>query len=157
VSDHFGVYSHIANPEVENEELRKVTVTEAYWRRTSAYRVEERIQRQGPSRIGLLHPDSGIHSSLQISNARIRTVRGKPLVLAAPGHPEIQATSGGITISYRDRDGRRYQLFGVRIDPEYRKFLASGAEYSLRPINTSGIYAWTVKDSLVLKVGPPQP
>jgi hypothetical protein len=58
---------------------------------------------------------------------------GNHFALSAPGHPEIQATSGGITISYRDRDGRRYQLFAVRIDPEYRKFLASGAEYSIRP------------------------
>jgi hypothetical protein len=78
---------------------------------------------------------------------------GKHFVLAAPSHPEIQATLSGMMISYGDSDGRRYQLFGLRIDPEYRKFLVSGVGYTVRPINTSGTYAWTVKDGLVL-TGP---
>jgi hypothetical protein len=39
-------------------------------------------------------------------------------------------------------------LFGVRI-----KFLVSGVEYSIRPINTSETFTWTVKDGLVLKAG----
>jgi hypothetical protein len=39
------------------------------------------------------------------------------------------------------------------IDPDYRKFLGSGVEYALRPINTSETYARSVKDNLVLKAG----
>ena len=31
VSDHFGRYGHVSNPEAPDEELRKVTVSQAFW------------------------------------------------------------------------------------------------------------------------------
>jgi hypothetical protein len=154
VSDHFGAYSHIANPEVEYEELRKVTVTEAYWKGALPPTVwEQGFRGKDPAESDFY---IGIQEFIPRYKCQMREFArraGNHFVLAAPGHPEIQATSGGIMISYGDRDGRRYQLFGVRIDPEYRKFLVSGVEYSIRPINTSETFTWTVKDGLVLKAG----
>ena len=39
----------------------------------------------------------------------------------------------------------RYQLFGVRIDPESKAQFAPGIAYSVKPINTNETYTWTVK------------
>jgi hypothetical protein len=53
-------------------------------------------------------------------------------------------------------NGAQYQIFGVRVAPESQKDISPGAEYQIRPINTSETYTWTVKPGLVLHAAPPQ-
>jgi hypothetical protein len=58
-------------------------------------------------------------------------------------------------ITDHDSKGRPYQLFGVRVDPEYRQLLATGVDYTIQPINTSETYTWTVKDGVVVQAPAP--
>ena len=153
VADHFGAYSHIDNPEVENEELRKVTVNETYWRDALPPPMQVRHSRD-PS-------GSDFYFSIQeyIPNFRLQLVEfyehaGHHFVLASPGQPELKATLSGMKITDFDPSRRPYQLFGVRIDPEYRQLLAPGVDYAIRPINTSETYVWSVKDRVALRVPP---
>ena len=79
---------------------------------------------------------------------------GNHFVLAAPGHPDVKATLSGMKLSSGDRNGRRYQLFGVRIDSQFRELIAPGADYSIQPINISETYAWQVRDGVLLRAAP---
>ena len=85
---------------------------------------------------------------LQLREFERRT--GKHFVLTAPGHPDLEATLSLMKITDSDSSGP-YQLFGVRIDAEYRELLAPGVDYATRPVNTSEIYVWSVKEGVVLK------
>jgi len=91
------------------------------------------------------------HFKLQLRNFARHA--GKHFVLTAPGHPEIKAKLSGKTIT-NNAKGQLYQLFGVRIDSEDRQGVTFGVDYTIRPINTSETYRWSVKDGVVLKAGP---
>ena len=45
-------------------------------------------------------------------------------------------------------------MFGVLIDAEYRKLLAPGVDYAIRPVNTSETYVWSVKEGVAVKAAP---
>src|SRR5262249_21948397 len=150
VADHFGTYSHIDNPEVENEELRKVTVDAMYWKGALPPAMQARHSAD-PSK-------SDFYLSIHeyIPNFRLQLVEfygraGHHFVLTAPGQPELKATLSGLKVTDFDSNRRPYQLFGVRIDPEYLPLLALGIDYAIRPINTSETYVWSVKDGVTLK------
>lgn len=153
VADHFGAYSHIDNPEVENEELRQVTVSAMYWK--DALPPNMQAADSGKPR------GSDFYLSIKeyIPNFRLQLVEfyrnaGHRFVLTASGHPELRATLSGMKITDFDSSRRPYQLFGVRIDPEYRQLLAPGVDYAIRPINTNQTYVWRVKDGVTLKAPP---
>jgi len=74
---------------------------------------------------------------------------GKHFVLTSLGHPDLGATLSLMKITDSDSNGP-YQLFGVRIDAECRQDLAAGVDYTIRPVNTSEVYKWTIKQGLVL-------
>jgi hypothetical protein len=68
-----------------------------------------------------------------------------PVRLPQPGSPEI----GDIGFLY----GAQYQIWGVRIDAGSRKDISAGVEYTLRRINASETYTWSVREGLVVRAG----
>jgi transglutaminase-like putative cysteine protease len=154
VSDHFGGYSRIPNPEVDDEELRKVTVIETYWKGALPPAIQERHSKDPTGSDFYI----GIAEFIPRFRLQLRDFArqaGSHFVLTAPGHPELKATLSLMKITDRDPKGRPYQLFGVRVDPEYRHLLAPGVDYTIQPINTSETYTWTVKDGVVLRAPAP--
>lgn len=152
VSDHFGANAHVLNPEVENEELRHVTITETYWRDELPAPVRPKKWPATNS------PDFWIGIQEYIPGFRLQLREfsqhaAKDFILSAPGRPEVHARLMGWTITSSDGRGR-FQLFGVRINAEDRGRLVQDAEYRIRPVQTGGSYTWTVKEGLVLKAGP---
>jgi hypothetical protein len=153
VADHFGAYSHVDNPKVENEELQKVTVDAMYWKDALPSNMHA-ADSKNPG-------GSDFYVGIQeyIPNFRLQLVEfyghvGHRFVLTASGHPELKATLSGMKITDFDSSRRPYQLFGMRIDPEYRHLLAPGVDYAIRPINTSETYVWSVKDGVTLEIPP---
>jgi hypothetical protein len=150
-TDHFGVHAKIANPEVADEELRTVTVKEVYWKDTLPADVTKNLKGGDPTNADFY---IGIQEYIPHYAAQLRDFEaraGQRFVLAAPGHPDLKATLSGMKMSC----GNQYQLFGVRIDAECRQDLAPGADYTIRPVNTSEVYRWTIQPGLVLQ--PPKP
>jgi hypothetical protein len=146
-SDHFGAHAKIANPEVKDEELRAVTVREAYWKDALPAAIQAVMKNGDPT-----NPDFYIgiqeyipHYENQMRDFEARA--GHRFVLASPGHPDLHAALSGMTLS----NGAQYQMWGVRIDAESRKDIAAGAAYAIRAINTSETYTWGFKGGLVVR------
>jgi hypothetical protein len=147
VSDHFGARAKIANPQVTNEELRAVTVKEVYWKDTLPAPVRAALKNGDPTDpdfyIGIQEYIPRYPNQMRDFEARA----GHQFVLVSQGHPDLKATLSGMKLS----SGSQYQMWGVRIDAGSRKDLVRGAEYTIRPVNTSGIYTWSVKEGLVVR------
>jgi transglutaminase-like putative cysteine protease len=148
VSDHFGTNAKISNPEVPEEELRAVTVKEAYWKDALPKYVSLKggDPTKGDFYIGIQEYIPRYTGQMRDFEARA----GHEFVLAAPGHPDLKAKLSGIKLS----NGAQYQMWGVRIADESREDLAEGVEYEIRPVNTSDVYRWTVRPGVVIKARP---
>ena len=146
VSDHFGEYAEISNPEVKDEELRTVTVKEAYWRDALPAAVQSAVKNGKLSDFYIGIQEYIPHYTNLMSDFEARA--GHHFVLASPGHPDLHAT---LTSRWLPTE-RQYQMFGARIDDGSLKDIAAGAKYTIRPINTSETYKWTVKEGLFVQV-----
>jgi outer membrane translocation and assembly module TamA len=146
-SDHFGAHAKIANPEVKDEELRAVTVREAYWKNALPAAIQAVMKNGDPANsdfyIGIQEYIPRYENQMLDFEAHA----GHRFVLASPGHPDLHATLSGMTLS----NGAQYQMWGVRIDAESRKDIATGAEYAIRPINTSATYTWGLREGIVVR------
>src|SRR5205085_2199629 len=141
VSDHFGVHAKMANPEVVDEELRTVTVKEVYWKDALPAYVTENLKTGDPTNADFY---IGIQEYIPHYAAQMRDFEARAsqrFVLSAPGHPDLKATLSGMKMS----NGNQYQLFGVRIDGESRQDLVPDVDYTIRPVNTSDVYKWTIQ------------
>ena len=150
VSDHFGIHSNIANPKVEDEELRKVTVTETYWKDALPPAVRSNVKDPTGSDFYI-----GIEEYIPRYRLQMREFAshaGHDFVLSAPGHPDLKATLSGMKFSSGDTSPR-YQLFGVKVAAQSKALFAPGVEYSIKPVNTSEVYAWTVKPGVHVAMG----
>jgi hypothetical protein len=147
ISDHFGANAKIDNPVVADEELRSVTVKDAYWKDALPKYV---VMKNGdPTKADFY---IGIQEYVPRYTTQMNDFEGQAgheFVLTAPEHPEIKAKLSGMRIS----NGAQYQMWGVRVADESRKDLAAGVEYTIHPINTSAVYRWTVPPGIVLKAG----
>ena len=146
VSDHFGSHANIPNPEVDNDELKKVTISELYWKNALPAAVSSTNDPTGSDfYIGIQEYIPQFRLQLREFAAHA----GHDFVLSSPGHPDLKVSLSGMKISNGD-SARRYQLFGVRIAPESKPLLAAGVAYSIRPINVSETYFWTVRTGVSL-------
>ena len=154
ISDHFGKYSHIDNPEVAGE-LQKVTVIEAYWRDALPTSLPPRLAQGVAKDPGRSDFYIGIQEFIRNFPGQQREFEshaGHHFTLTASGHPEIRATLSGMKLSSADGP-RTYCLFGVRINADDRKLMVPGLKYTIHPVNTNDVYTWTVKDALFLESG----
>ncbi|MDR3702811.1 MAG: transglutaminase domain-containing protein [Candidatus Sulfopaludibacter sp.] len=149
VSDRFGARARIANPPVADEELRSVTVKEAYWKAALPGAAQATLKEGDPT-----NPDFyiGIQEYIPHYVNQMRDFEAKAghhFVLSSPGHPDLYATLSGMKLS----NGAQYQMWGVRIDAPSRTGISPGAEYVIRPVNTNEIYTWGVKTGVVVRAG----
>ncbi len=153
VSDHFGRYAHIANPEVPMSELRAVTINGLYWRDSPL--LPEWVDKK---QFDIIPTDLLIGIKEWIATDDYHQLRqfegraGNRFLLKAPGHPDLSLTLNGVKIS--DEKGA-FQVFGACLAAEDRDKLVKGIDYTLVPINTSGVYRWTTGEGVVLRVNQP--
>ncbi len=155
VSDQFGVYSRIANPEAKDEELSKVTVVEAYWKGALPASLPTMLAQSVAKDSTGSDFYIGIKEFIPHYRLQLREFAehaGNHFVLTAPGRPEIKATLSGMKLTSGD-GSRTYSWFGAHIDTDYRKLFVPGIKYAIQPINTNETYTWTVEDRVVLESG----
>ena len=149
VSDHFPAGASIPNPAMDDEELRRVTIFETYWKDAPPAGLAENFQRDPTGSDFYL----GIREFIPHYTLQMRAFAkqaGKEFVLSAEGHPDVKVALSGMKFSTSSREGRRYQLFGARVDAPSRALIAPGVAYRIRPVNTSDTYVWTVQDGLTI-------
>jgi hypothetical protein len=136
---------------VAAEELRAVTIKEAYWKDALPANVRANMKNGDPT-----NPDFyiGIQEYIPHYASQMRDFEaqaGHRFVLSASGHPDLKATLSGMKLS----NGAQYQMWGVRIDADSRNDMAAGVEYAIRPVNTSEVYTWKLKSGVLVKSGAP--
>ena len=145
VSEHFGAKAKIANPAVGEEELRAVTVKEAYWKDE----LPKYVSMKGGDPTGADFY-LGIAEYIPRYAGQMRDFEaqaGHDFVLEAAGKPAVKASLSGMKLS----NGAQYQMWGVKIAADSRKDVAAGTEYAIRPVNTSDVYRWSVRGGVVVK------
>ena len=149
VSDHIGTKVSIPNPEVDDEELRKVTVVEAYWRNALPTAVADRLKDDPTGSDFYIGIREYIpHYRLQMREFARKA--GREMALWAEGKPDVKVTLTNMKFSMSTKEGRHYQLFGAKVEADSRGRMEAGVAYRIRPLNTSETYAWSVADGLTL-------
>ena len=145
VSDHFGANARVANPPVPIAELRAVTVNGLF-------------PKDSPALPKWVLDASAADTSFDFFVAIKEHVPGASyamraflkrasheFVLAAQGHPDVQAALTGLN----DNDDT-FQGFGTRIAPEDKAKVVPGVAYTITPKNTSDVYHWAVAPGVTL-------
>ena len=151
VSDHFGKFARIDNPEVK--EHRTITISRAYW--ADSAEAPEQIKavagqwgRPGSGRF-FIHGEEWIDGEPWQQYKVFMQAAGKEWLLRAEGHPEIPAriTTGSIIGS---PDLRELQ---VMIPPEDYARMKPGVEYTLEPRNEVPGYQWKTRGRVTVIAG----
>lgn len=147
VSDHFGANAHIENPAIGEEELRKVTVIEAWTRDAANALLTKPVDTNADLFIGIREyiPNYTLQLRYFAQHA------GKEFTLVGPDGAELKASLSGLTIRNKDKTGRQFQWFALKIAEADRAQFDPGTPYAIRPHNTSETYLWTVKDGVTVR------
>lgn len=158
VSDHFGKYCRLPNPEVVSQEFRDVTVTEIHWSDEPGF---------APNDIKFsprTHLLLGIKESLPEESHPLRDFLGKAggaFLLRSPGHADIPVKFSGETddfgIPLPTGDVRYFHGFGVNLAPQDLEAAKSGGPFTLVPINTNPKYQWHTEGAVTLSKRVPLP
>ncbi len=149
VSDHFGAYSKIANPDVPVPELRTVTINGVYWKGAATNPSDIPPANQMPGSVDFL---IGIKEWVEGHNRNQMTRYYKhashDFVLKAAGHPDVRFTLDGGSIN---NYGTHFQVYTAHIADADRNKLAPNVAYSIHPLNTSAVYKWIVAPGVTLR------
>ncbi len=149
VSDHFGKYSSVSNPEIDAPELRAVTINAVYWKGAKTNPPDVPAAEQLPPDVDFL---IGIKEWLtgrtyhQLS--RYYKHAGHDFVLKAAGHPDVRFTLDGGNLNNSARD---FQAYTAHILREDKAKLVPGVAYAIHPLNTSDVYKWSVAPNVTLR------
>jgi RNA polymerase sigma factor (sigma-70 family) len=150
VSDHFGTHARIENPATDKE-LRRVTISNAYWPESRAAQAEIRELRWGAE------PGSGrffVHGAewledagdyLQYKLFMRRADRG--FVLRAKGQPDVACQ---VSMNFYTNHSRNLCELEVVIPAAAYATMARGVAYTLHPTNGKKGYEWQVREGVQL-------
>jgi hypothetical protein len=148
ISDHFGAKSNVPNPGVPDEELKNVTVTAVFDKDQPPKGVESMIAKGPLDRTDFFLSIDEYIPKYRLQLPDFARKASKDFILSSPDHPKVCAKLNGWTIT-QGNERARSQLFAVRIDPQDRALIATGAQYMIRPVNTNQTYTWSVKEGIV--------
>jgi hypothetical protein len=146
VSDHFGKYAKVPNPE-----LKKVTITRAYWQEAkdapTPIRELKWGKKPGSSRF-FIHGEEWLEDAGDYLQYKLFMRRSdRRFVLRAKGQADVSCQ---ISMNfYTDPSNHLRELEVVIPADEYTK-MAKGVPYSLHPHNDNKGYEWKVRDGVML-------
>jgi RNA polymerase sigma factor (sigma-70 family) len=150
VSDHFGRFAKVDNPEVK--EHRTITISRAYWADSPGAPAEVRGfpgYQPGPEQgVFFIHGDEWIEGEPWQQYKVFMQAAGKEWLLRAEGHRDVLAriTVGSVV-------GRELHELEVLIPPEEYARMVAGVEYTLIPRNEVPGYEWKTKGRVTLTKG----
>ena len=149
VSDHFGKYAHVANPESTASEHRAITLSRVYWVDSTDAPDPIRQLSRG-KRLGghlAVHGDEWFDDQPYQQYKAFMQAADKAFVLAAKGRPDVH---GRITMSYFTQPSANLREMEIVIPPEEYANMESGVEYTLKPRNDVAGYVWKAKGKLTV-------
>jgi hypothetical protein len=148
VSDHFGRFARVDNPEVK--EHRTITISRAYW--VDSDEASEEVRSLARLRRGtgeghlFVHGEEWIEGEPWQQYKVFMQAAGKQWRLRAEGHPELRAeiTTGSVVGS---PDFRELEMI---IPPEDYARMEPGVEYTLVPRNEVPGYHWKTRGRVTI-------
>ncbi len=155
VSDHFGKHAKLTNPPAENEH-RTLTLGKLYW--PQAKEAPALVRESPPNN---LPPGAGrfyFHAEEWFADAG-DYLQYKPFlakadpnfVLKAPGQPDVKCK---LTLGFLTLASQQVREFEILIPPAEFAKMATGADYTLHPLNANPDLKWKVKEGLTLRREP---
>jgi transglutaminase-like putative cysteine protease len=148
VSDSFGENARVPNPDVTAAELQTVTIDGLI--RPGDKRIPTSLARQWLARIQQAKSETSFLISIKERVPGARPMRAfeqrasHDFLLAAPGHPEVRARLTRLTMG-----NSAFWAFEAEVVPDERANVARGADYTIKPVNSSEKYRWQVAADLV--------
>jgi hypothetical protein len=151
VSDHFGRFARIDNPEVAVREHQAITISRAYW-------ADDRDAHDTIKGAKWLHHDDGsrsllIHGEEWFEDGAARQYRpfleaaGKEFAFQADGRPDIRGRTTTSSITWHSRGLHEIE---VLIPREQYARMEPGVEYTLVPRNEVPGYRWKTKGRVTI-------
>ena len=149
VSDHFGTYAKVENPQSAAREHRALTLTRAYWAddddAPEAVRKTSWAKRPGGHVI--VHGDEWFDDQPYQQYMLFMQAVDRDFVFRAEGRPDVR---GRITMSYVTQPSAGLREMEILIAPEEFARMEPGVAYALVPRNEKAGYAWQTKGPLAI-------
>jgi hypothetical protein len=151
VSDYFGKFSKIENPESEAREHRAITLSRVYW--ADAPEAPDAVKKA----LGGIHDGSGrllVHGEEWFDDQPYQQYKlfmqaaGKGFALEADGLPAVR---GRLSLGYFTHPVENLREMEIIIPPNEFAKMATGVEYALKPENEVAGYQWKSKGALRIK------
>ncbi len=153
VSDHFGKFADVENPEVK--EQRSISISRAYWADDpSAHAMikdAKWLLHSDGSRSLLIHGEKWPAEEPDLRYRPFLEAAGKEFLFKAEGSPAVRGRITTSSITWPSRDLREIELLIPR--DEYAK-MAAGIEYALTPKNEVAGYEWKVTGRVTIMKKP---
>jgi hypothetical protein len=157
VSDHFGKYAHIDNPEVADQEHRALTLTHAYW--ADSPECPAFVKRSKMAQ--MMKPGTGyvlVHVAEWNPEGPATQYRsftqdaGKEFVFQADGHANVRGRFWGTLASPPE-----VHEIAIALEPDEYAQMAPGVEYVLVPQNKEGGKPRKTQGRITIRKGGNQP
>jgi hypothetical protein len=147
ISDRFGIYCDLSNPEPEKKEHSAITITKAYWPNTAAAPASVKSSGSGADGSGFLfvHGDEWFKGE-HYTQYKIFMGRADPeFKLVSQGAPDVKGSLSSLYITNETEDLREIE---IKFKPAEFEKLRDGVEYRLVPVNSREKYQWIVPDGV---------
>jgi hypothetical protein len=151
VSDHFGRFARIDNPEVAVEEHRTITISRAYWAddpdAPSSIKGVKWLHHDDGSRSLMIHGEEWFDDGSGPQYRPFLEAAGRELLFRADGHPEIRGRTTTSSITWQSRDLHEIEVLIPR--DQYAR-MEPGVEYALTPPNEVAGYRWKTRGRVMI-------
>jgi len=152
ISDQFGIYAKLTNPNVEIKEHKVITITKAYWHNSKG--APELVKNKSwttPNDFGSLfiHGDEWFKSEPYTQYGDFMNKVDPNFTLVAEQVPSVKGRLSSSYITHMSSGVREIEI--LIAPPEYRK-LKRGVAYKLVPANKKEDYRWQVKEDLRITI-----
>ena len=149
VSDHFGKYATIENPEVR--EHRALTITKAYWaddpEAHATIKQSKWLFHTNGSRSLLVHGEEWFADESGPQYRPFLEAAGKEFLFKAPNHPDVHGRITTSSITWHSRDLHEIEVI---IPAEEYARMEPGVEYTITPARDVAGYQWKTSGRVMI-------
>ena len=154
VSDHFGKFARIDNPEVAAREHRTITISRAYWADDpdahATIKGAKWLNHSDGSRSLLIHGEEWFEDWPGPQYRPFLEAAGREFVFRADGRPEVRGRTTTSSITWHSRGLHEIEVLIPR--EEYAR-MEPGVAYTLVPRNEVPGYQWKTRGRVTIAKG----
>ncbi len=151
VSDHFGQFARIDNPEVATREHRTITISRAYWADDpdahSTIKETKWLHHDDGSRSLLIHGEEWFDDWPGPQYRPFLEAAGREFLFRADGRPDVRGRTTTSSITWHSRGLHEIEILIPR--DEYAR-MEPGIAYTLTPRNEVAGYQWKTRGRVTI-------